>query len=547
MGELMRTKDWSKSSLGEPESWPNTLKILVSIILNSQFPMFVWWGPELITFYNDSYISIAGEKHPSLLGRSGKQAWSEIWDVVGPLADTVMKEGKSTWAEDQVLYINRKGYTEETYFTFSYSPVIDEAGQVKGVFCACTETTNKVLSARNIEESERNLRNTILQAPVAMCIMRGENFIVTIANDRMLELWGKTAKEMLHKPLFDGLHEVKNQGFEELLEKVYREGETIAADEREVLLPRGDSVVPIFVNFVYEPFRDSNGTITGVIVVAIDVSEQVLARKRIEESEQQLQQRVSERTKELEKMNIELVRSNANLEEFAYAASHDMKEPIRKIHFFADRLKEHLSEKLDDNDKRLFERMENASRRMGALIDDLLLYSHISKSSTVRENVDLNQKVSLVLIDLELEIEEKKAKIHIGELPKILGYRRQLQQLFQNLISNALKYHKPGQAPEIEISSVVVEGKDTGLDLSGEAAKRSYYLVQVKDRGIGFEQKYAEKIFNVFTRLHGNAEYRGTGVGLSIVRKVMENHNGFVRAESIPGEGSIFKAYFPIP
>jgi hypothetical protein len=213
MGEKIRAKDWSKTSMGDPESWHESLKTLLSIILNSQFPMFIWWGKELITFYNDSYIAVAGEKHPALLGSSGNQAWAEIWDVVGPLADRVMNEGKSSWSEDQVLYMNRKGYTEETYFTFSYSPIKDENGMIRGVFCACTETTEKVLAARNIEESEKNLRNTILQAPVAMCIMRGDNFMVSIANDRMLELWGKSARDMMHKPLFEGLPEAKNQGF----------------------------------------------------------------------------------------------------------------------------------------------------------------------------------------------------------------------------------------------------------------------------------------------------------------------------------------------
>jgi light-regulated signal transduction histidine kinase (bacteriophytochrome) len=222
-----------------------------------------------------------------------------------------------------------------------------------------------------------------------------------------------------------------------------------------------------------------------------------------------------------------------------------MKEPIRKIHFFADRLKEHLSEKMDDNDKRLFERMEYASRRMGALIDDLLLYSHITKSSSTRESVDLNQKVTMVLEDLELQIDEKNAVVNVGKLPVINGYRRQLQQLFQNLIGNALKYGKPGVPPRVDITCKKVNGKDTGEDITGEAAEKTYYLIEVKDNGIGFEQKYAEKIFNVFTRLHGNAEYKGTGVGLSIVRKVMENHNGFVRAESVPDEGSVFKVYFP--
>src|SRR3954447_20033712 len=123
MGELMRSKDWSNSTVGTPDQWPQSLKTSISILLNSQFPMFVWWGPDLITFYNDPYKIIAGEKHPKALGESGRKVWSEIWDVVGPLADSVMVDGASTWSEDQILFINRHGYVEESYFTFSYSPV----------------------------------------------------------------------------------------------------------------------------------------------------------------------------------------------------------------------------------------------------------------------------------------------------------------------------------------------------------------------------------------------------------------------------------------
>ena len=147
MGERIRSKDWSETALGAPESWPQSLRTSVSIILNSQFPMFVWWGKELITIYNDAYIPVAGGKHPELLGTSGKVGWKEIWEDLGPLVDRVF-EGTSTWSEDQVLYMNRHGYVEETYFTFSYSPVMDESGSVGGLFCACIETTGKVVATR---------------------------------------------------------------------------------------------------------------------------------------------------------------------------------------------------------------------------------------------------------------------------------------------------------------------------------------------------------------------------------------------------------------
>ena len=149
--------------------------------------------------------------------------------------------------------------------------------------------------------------------------------------------------------------------------------------------------------------------------------------------------------------------------------------------------------------------------------------------------LDLNKKVQNVLEELELDIAEKKAVVRASGLPTVNGYRRQLQQMFQNLISNALKYSKADTPPQIDITASEVKEND-----------RHYYLVAVKDNGIGFEQVHADKIFQMFTRLHNKSAYSGTGVGLSIVKKVVENHNGFVRVESAPGQGSVFKIYLPV-
>lgn len=543
MGRLVRLKDWSATPLGGPETWQQSLRTSVSLLLNSQFPMFVWWGDELTTIYNDAYIPVAGEKHPDLLGKSGKEGWAEIWGDLGPLVDSVF-DGKATWSEDQVLYMNRHGYVEETYFTFSYSPVLDESGKVGGLFCACIETTDKVLATRRIQESERNLRNIILQSPVAMCILKGPTYIVEIANDRIFELWGRGADEMLRRPIFEALPEARHQGLEELLHQVYTTGESFIASERPVSLPRNGKAETVYLNFVYEPFREGDGTISGIMAVAIDVTEQVRARQQIEEVVVQRTRELAQANEALLKNNQELKHLNTNLEEFAYAASHDMKEPVRKIHFFSDRLKGELKDQLSDNQRRLFERLEDASRRMGTLIDDLLAYSQATRGVAKQETIDLNRRMQRALEDLDLEVQQKSATITVDPLPMIQGNKRQMQQLLQNLISNALKYSRPGTAPQVHITCKEIKGAGAKAGLPIDPDKL-YYLLEVKDNGIGFDQGDAERIFNVFTRLHGNAEYKGTGVGLSIVRKVVENHNGFVWAESAPGEGATFKVLLP--
>jgi len=267
----------------------------------------------------------------------------------------------------------------------------------------------------------------------------------------------------------------------------------------------------------------------------LDITEKVTALQRVEAQVEERTKELAQANETLQKINKELYRSNQNLEEFAHAASHDLKEPVRKIHFFTAQLKEQLQEQLTETQSKAFTRIENASQRMGNLIDDLLLYSHVSQRPHEQEDVDLNLKVRNTLEDLELDIAEKNAVIDMKKLPVVKGYRRQLQQLFQNLISNAIKYSKADEPPRIEISSGEAEEGGT-----------RYHVITVKDNGIGFPKEYAEKIFQMFTRLHGKNEYSGTGVGLSIVKKVVENHNGFIKVESKVGEGSAFRIYLPV-
>lgn len=238
---------------------------------------------------------------------------------------------------------------------------------------------------------------------------------------------------------------------------------------------------------------------------------------------------------ELQQKVTALERSNKQLEEFAHVASHDLKEPVRKIQVFIGQMKTTLAPALKDNEAKLFSRIEDAGRRMALLIDDLLLYSQTGQTSPQKANTDLNEKLTQVLDDLELDIQEKAAIIHAHPLPIVRGYQQQLQQLLQNLISNAIKYSKAGMPPQVEISSALTERDG-----------KPYHLIQIQDNGIGFEQEHAEKIFGMFTRLHGRQEYSGTGIGLAIVKRVIENHDGFIEVTSRKDIGSAFKIYLPV-
>ncbi len=290
MGALTRTKDWSKTPAGPVSQWPQSLQTTLGIVLKCKFPMFLWWGPELICFYNDAYRPSLGQngKHPSILGMPAAEAWPEIWHVIKPLIDQVLAGEEAVWFEDQLVPIFRNGKIEDVYWTFSYSPVNDESGNVAGVLVTCSETTDKVITKRRLEERERNLRSIIVQAPVAIAILRGPEYIVEIANKGALELWGRREDDVLNQPILAAMPELGSQGIKALLDHVYQTGESFEASEFPVQLLRGDRLENVYVNFVYQPLYNRDRAINGIITIGFEVTQQVIARKEIEQSEQKL-------------------------------------------------------------------------------------------------------------------------------------------------------------------------------------------------------------------------------------------------------------------
>lgn len=239
--------------------------------------------------------------------------------------------------------------------------------------------------------------------------------------------------------------------------------------------------------------------------------------------------------------------SNTSLDQFAAIASHDLQEPLRKIKSFGDMLLEQYGHVLGDG-LPLLRRMHSAADRMQILIRDLLAYSRLSTGrDTDRQPIDLGHIVDEVLIDLEMVVAEKQAVVEVGDLPSLPGDALQLRQVVQNLFSNALKFAKTGQPPRVTVTSRLLKRSDLPADLvlTGKSSQ-VYWKITVTDNGIGFSEVYREKIFGAFERLHGrSSQYGGTGIGLAIVRKIMENHNGAVRAHSQEGEGSTFILYLP--
>ncbi|QRK11694.1 PAS domain S-box protein [Archangium violaceum] len=236
---------------------------------------------------------------------------------------------------------------------------------------------------------------------------------------------------------------------------------------------------------------------------------------------------------ELKRAQLRLEQSNRELESFAYVASHDLQEPLRKIQTFGERLKTTAAAALSPEGRDYIERMQNAAGRMRRLIDDLLSFSRVSSNAQPFAQVDLSVIAREVLGDLETRIEQSGAQVSLGELPTLEADAMQMRQLIQNLVGNALKFRREGVTPLISLHGTV------------DAQTQRCELV-VQDNGIGFEQKYADRIFNVFQRLHGRGQYEGTGIGLAICRKIVERHNGSIGARSTPGEGTSFNVMMPL-
>lgn len=246
----------------------------------------------------------------------------------------------------------------------------------------------------------------------------------------------------------------------------------------------------------------------------------------------------------LQAKNLELERSNSELESFNYIASHDLQEPLRKIQAFSDRILTKEANHFSTFSQDYFKRINAAAARMQNLIDALLSYSRANASSLSDEPTDLNELVSEVLEDLQEPMLDKNARVNFSNLPTLKIDCIQVHQLFINLVSNALKYSKTGFVPEINITAKVMSGKN--ISDPNAIANLNYWQISIIDNGIGFEQQYDKKIFELFQRLHGTSDYIGTGIGLAICKKIMRNHQGFISAIGIPDSGATFNIYFPI-
>ena len=586
-----RVLDWSQTSLGPVSDWPVSLRTAAQLVLASPFPNIILWGPQLVQIYNDGYRKLMGQKHPAGLSQPTQQCWPEVWYINQPIYERVWA-GESFAFEDTRYPITRSGQLEDAWFTLAYSPVWAESGQVGGVLVTVFETTSQVLEKRHHQQT-RTQSDFLLRLIDSLRALADPDAIqyaaisalgqhlganrVGYAETQPNTDWVAITRHYTQGVAgIEGLYRYADYG-PDLINRMQQGQTVVRADiandpalthqqkQAHTKLALGATLnVPLvkeshLVAILFVHFQQPHPFSTDEVALAEEIAHQTwaaLERARAEEalrrSEEryrhlsaELEERVQARTHDLSQVNADLKRSNDNLQQFAYVASHDLQEPLRKIQSFSTLLSEYYTASLDEAGLDLLRRMQRAGERMSTLIRDLLAYSRIATRQEAFGSISLESVVSEVVSMLDWQIQQTKAQLVIDALPIVNGDATQLSQLFQNLLTNALKFVQEGEAPSVHIQYACRQPEELPIDVHPAQQSASYHQISVKDEGIGFDPKYVDRIFQVFQRLHGKNQFTGSGVGLAICQRVAENHGGAITAASQPGVGTTFYVYLP--
>lgn len=490
----------------------------------------------------NGYIDLYNPAAVELWGRepvAGQDLWCGSWKISHPDGSPLpldecpmalsLKECRQVYGHQ--IIIERPDGSKRHVLPYP-RPILDGSGGLVGAVNMLIDITNVKLAEQALRESEQRFRTVANTAPVL--IWMGETIKDrTFFNHCWTDFTGKSEDQLLGQQWMARIHpddlvyvnQVCGESFDG--KKEYKMRYRLQRIDGQYRWMHSHGI----------PRFSADGSFAGYIGTVVDVHEQKLRKD-------ELKQHVAEKTQELSIANQKLESSNRDLEEFAYVASHDLQEPLRKIQTLGGLLADKYEDKLGETGLDLLKRIRSASARMSILIDDLLSYSRVS-SEVVMEPIALLKEIKGVLTDLETPINEKQADVQVAAPDSIYGYPPQIRRLFQNLIGNALKFSRASEPVKISITSKRVKGYESGFNLTADQGELDFVLIEVTDNGIGFDQRYAERIFQVFQKLHGQHQYQGSGIGLAIVHKVVQNHNGYVRAIGKPGQGAIFQILLP--
>lgn len=493
MGSLIRAYNWDSTPLGSPETWPQPLKTILRLLLSCGHPMLIWWGKDLIQFYNDAYTRTLGpERHPSALGQQGYQCWEEIWTDIGPQISKVLTGEGHTWNENQLLNITRNGIREEMYWTYSYSPIDDPLADtgVGGVLVVCTETTKQVLAEQRLKNAEARWRSLFDQAPTFMCILKGADHRFEYANHNYLEILDK--QDILGKTLIEVIPEVGNQGFISLLDDVYVSGRT----HHGVATPLNiGSSKPKFLDFIYQPILASDGKVTGIMVQGYDVTDLVHISQSLREE-------------------------HSRKDEFLAMLAHELRNPLAPLRNLSETLTQSAPQA--NELKNIGHIMTRQVTQLTRLLDDLLDISRISHNRITlqSEALNLSSIIHMAIDSLQNTIALKTHDVHFTDSEQpifVYGDMTRLMQCLTNVICNAIKYTASGGKIEIKLQG------------DGETAN-----ITVADNGCGISQEMQQKVFELFVQSEQTLDRSqgGLGIGLNIVQRLIQMHGGNVSVRS---------------
>lgn len=513
MGARIRAYDWTSTPLGPPGEWPQALKTSVRLLLSTGHPMFIWWGPELIQFYNDAYSrSIGPERHPSALGQRGRECWAEIWDLIGPQIEHVMAGRGYTWDENRLVPITRYGKREEVYWTYSYGPIDEPSAPngVGGVLVICTETTAQILAERSLKTAEERWRSLFHQTPGFVAILTGPNHVVEFANARYLELVGE--RDVIGKPIRDALPEVEAQGFAALLDRVYASGEPhLGIGTPATLMLESGQTTTVYLDFIYQPIRGVNGEVTGIFVSGHDVTPRVIASE---------QQRDEDRRKD----------------EFLAMLGHELRNPLAAIQNASELLTYGLETRAQTRE--VGELLGRQVAHLGRLVDDLLDVSRITQGriELKRDHVELGAAIRDAIETVQPLIVAKDHQVVTTESPEPLyvdADRARIVQALANVLGNAAKYTGP-----------------RGVICVRWGREGPTAVIEIEDNGVGIPPALLPRVFDLFVQGDRSVDRSqgGLGIGLSVVRRLVEMHGGTVTAasEGVAGRGSTFTIRLPL-